>query len=1038
METTRFPKSRGIVWLLAFMLVFPAFGFFPAPEAHAAVSGDYTYTVSGGKATITGYFGGDETVVIPSVLGGYPVVRIGEYAFCDAYGVSRVVFPDSVAGIGEGAFMFNETLNSVRFGSGLISIGDNAFYYTGLGSLTIPGSVISIGDCAFQDCYNLETVRLGSGVVSIGREAFAGGSKLTAINVDPKNRVYSSLNGVLFNKNRTQLIQYPAGKTSVTYTIPAGVSTIGECAFEGSRLTGVTIPNGVTAINDGAFAFGGLYGVNIPDSVKHLGDFAFYDCINLIGVSIGSGVTSIAENAFVFCFGVQSFMVSGGNPSFSCAGGVLFNKDKSELLLYPAGKTSAAYAVPGSVAAIGKYAFMGSQKLTSVTIPDSVVSIGEGAFYDCPKLSGVDLGNGVASIGRGAFAYCMRLARVDIPDSVTEIGDSAFEGCSMLAEAVIGNSVSDIGEYAFAYCEKLARIAIPDGVDSLGAGAFACCTGLRRALIGDGLINIPESAFDECTALRTVKLGGNLTSVGDWAFANCESLTSVTIPEAVQSVGYAAFMNCGSLSAAYFTGHAPRTQMYLFSGCRPGFAIYRLKGKTGFTNPWKGHPTAVFDPTFSHAVTFSLNGASGVPPAAQTLYDGVKAIKPGDPSSGGYVFKGWYGNAACTGPAWDFFDPVRSDVTLYAKWAPLAPTRPEGLKAASVACDRIQLSWGASKYAGGYIVYRTSRSGKILAKAATVTGKRSCTVSGLTCGSTYYFRVRAFRKTGASVKYSAYTPTVSVKPVPAAPDVQTALGPSMSVRLSWKAVGGATRYEIYRADSKTGRYSRIGSTSLLRYRDAHCTPGARYFYKVRAVRKSGSRTTAGKFSAPVSQKLALKTPSAVAHSKDYRTVRLEWSTVQAADGYEIFRKTSSKGKYIKIATVSSGNYARLDKGLTTGRAYTYKVRAFQKVGKNKVYGAFCAPVTAKPVPSAPKNLTVTRISPTRLKTAWDPVLGAAKYEVRRCASLTGTYAAVAETASCAFTDGGLDEGRKYYYKVRAYRTVGGVKVYGPYCAPDSP
>ena len=1002
-------KSRVVHFVLVLVLMLAVFNMNPASTVHAAQSGDYTYSISDGQATIEWYQGWDSTVNIPATLGGYPVTKIGNYAF-EFGSFTKVSIPDSVVSIGEGAFFACENLTGVSLGSGLLSIGEGAFYGCSFTKVTIPNNVISIGESAFASCNSLTGVSLGSGVTSIGYQSFTS-DNLAAFTVNANNRAFASQDGVLFNKDKTQLIQYPAGKTGASYTIPAGVATIGECAFCGcSRLTGV----------------------NIPDSVTAIGEYSFWGCAKLTGVSIGSGVTSIDENAFVYCDLLSALTVSADNAVYASQSGVVFNKAKTQLILYPAGRSNASYTVPGGVTAIGNFAFYGCGKLTSATMPDSVTDIGEGAFGDCIKLESVNLGNGLTRIGGSAFMYCLSLTGVAIPDSVTSIGDFAFAECYKLAQADIGTGVTDIGEYAFAYCESLTAIVVPDSVTGLGESAFEECVKLASAEIGDGVIRIEQFAFAGCSGLSGVSLGSGITEIGDFAFIYCQSLSGITILENVTGIGSMAFYGCESLSASYFMGNAPKASLDTFAKCGPYFTSYYLSGKTGFTNPWKGHPTAVFDPGASYTVAFSLGGASGTPPDAQTVYDGVKAQKPKNPARNGYTFSGWYADAACAGAAWDFSDPVTADTTLYAKWTPLPPTTPSSAKAASASHDSLKLTWGASSFASGYEIYRTSSGGTIYSKIATVTGTRTYTVSGLTCGTAYYYKVRAYRDTGTSKKYSGYSSVMSAEPVPQAPgSVKTALAPNISVNVSWGAVSGATKYEVWRATSKTGAYTLLTTTASTGYTNTGCMPGKTYYYKVRAYKTAGSVKVYGGYSPAVSRTMKLATPVSAAISETYNSVRVEWNAQPAASGYEVWRATSAGGTYAKIYTGASGSCIRhTDTGLTTNKTYYYKVRAYQKVGQDKAYGNFSPVVSAKPVPSAPADISVVRLSPTSVKVDWDPVAGTTKYEVRRSATKAGTFVPVGETAVSVYYNTGLPADEKYYYKVRAYRLVGTTKVYG--------
>lgn len=235
----------------------------------------------------------------------------------------------------------------------------------------------------------------------------------------------------------------------------------------------VTFASVVTSIGDWAF-YGctQLTGVTIPSTVKSIGKYAFYGT-SLISITIPKGVTSIGGNAFTGCKSMTGISVNKDNAKYSSENGVLFNKKKTGLIQYPAGKTDSAYAVPSSVKTIGNSAFSYCEALTKATLPKSVTSISSWAFYGCHALTTLTLGAGVTSIGEEAFAWCTKLIKVTIPDSVISLGKRAFYACYALTNVTVGAGVTSIGDEAFAWCASLSSATIVNSKTVMGKQLFS-------------------------------------------------------------------------------------------------------------------------------------------------------------------------------------------------------------------------------------------------------------------------------------------------------------------------------------------------------------------------------------------------------------------------------------------------------------------------------------------------------------------------------------------------------------------------------------
>ena len=241
------------------------------------------------------------------------------------------------------------------------------------------------------------------------------------------------------------------GLTSVT--LPEGLTSIDGAAFsECTALRSISFPAGLTSIGDSAFSYcTALRSISFPAGLTSIGEWAFSDCTGMRSVFFPEGLTEIGEHAFSGCTWLKSFSVAKENANYSSdANGILFNKQKTELIRYPCGRIG-SYTIPNSVTVIGNVAFSGCTELTSVTFPDGLTSIGEEAFTDCAGLTSVTLPDGLTSIGDYAFCDCTGLTSVTFPNGLTSIGEGAFEDCSRLISVVIPDSVVQIGTAAFGF-----------------------------------------------------------------------------------------------------------------------------------------------------------------------------------------------------------------------------------------------------------------------------------------------------------------------------------------------------------------------------------------------------------------------------------------------------------------------------------------------------------------------------------------------------------------------------------------------------------
>ena len=245
----------------------------------------YTVTdVVANTAEVTGYESGlagevDIPATITYASKTYTVTSIGKRAFEECEAITTVTIPEGVTNIGLNAFYGCTALTAVTIPNSMTSIEEKAFYgCKALEAITIPAGMTSIGYSAFYGCTALTAVTIPASVTSIENLVFGNCTSLTQINVDAANTVYSSENGVLFNKDKTTLICYPAGKPETDYTVPDGVTTIGENAFAYAIFTQITLPESLTAIEY----------------------YAFYDCTALTQMTVLATVPPTVASHYVF------------------------------------------------------------------------------------------------------------------------------------------------------------------------------------------------------------------------------------------------------------------------------------------------------------------------------------------------------------------------------------------------------------------------------------------------------------------------------------------------------------------------------------------------------------------------------------------------------------------------------------------------------------------------------------------------------------------------------------------------------------------
>ena len=477
-----------------FVLLAAALSFAWGLRADTATFDGYTYTysVTDGKATIgssnawttavspkpTGH------VVVPSSLGGFPVVGIGKRAFSSCFILEGVTIPEGVTAIGEDAFAYCYKLEDVTIPEGVVAIGEYAFVHCSkLEGVTIPESVTTIGQYAFQRCRGLKSVHISD---------LAKWCQIKFGNSDA-NPLYQAHELYLNGEHVTELV------------ISEGVTSIGAYAFVGcSGLTGVTIPDGVTTIGAGAFlGCNGLMELLLPGSIVRIDSSAFSGCSGLTEVEIPHGVKAIGGSVFSDCSNLTKITVEPGNENYVSQNGLLLTKDGKTLLQ----GVNGVVVIPSSVTRINNFAFSGRGGLTQVTIPNGIREIGWFAFSGCDSLTEVVIPSSVVNIEPRAFVSS-GLTSIAVEEGnefyssrngmlLTKDGTTLIQGVN--GEVEFPPCVRMIGEMAFMECSGLTRLVIPDSVTNIASKAFAYYRGLTDAWLPRHLEGkFSANVFEDC------------------------------------------------------------------------------------------------------------------------------------------------------------------------------------------------------------------------------------------------------------------------------------------------------------------------------------------------------------------------------------------------------------------------------------------------------------------------------------------------------------------------------------------------------------
>lgn len=638
-------------------------------------------------------------------------------------------------------------------------------------------------------------------------------------------------------------------------------------------------------------------------------------------------------------------------------------------------------------------------KLTSVTLPEGITELRASAFQGCTALTSITLPESVTTIGGSAFFGCTALAEISLPDSVTEIGRDAFRECTALTEIVLPESLAELGSCAFFDCTNLTEIHLPASLTYIGAQPFGGCSNLKGIWVDE---NNPKYIHDrygvlyskDMTTLKEAPgalegdyvIPESVTQISDMAFYGCANLTSVQMPDTVQWLGLGTFQNCTSLSKINLSENTYEVPMDAFVNCSSLEEI---------TIP--ASVTLVFPDAFKGCTGLKAVYFEGDAPVGEVSGDAFPGISA----------KAYYT------PNETWTEKNRQRVSTSLDWVIPQLEAPKVDESNVSSTGKIKLKWNAIEGAESYEIYRRAGKTGSYKKLAT-TESNAYTDKDTTPGTVYYYKVKAIHENpDMNSEFSAAVGQTCDLPRPKLKDVTNSEGP---IVVRWSKVEGAKEYAVYRATTKDGPYTKIGTSSGSHLTVKKSNPGTLYYFKIKAIHENSNANSAwseiltcpGKLAAP-------NLYGRESNVKDTGCIKLTWEAREGAEGYEIIRRVNKKGEYEPYATTKDNFF--IDTDVTPGIVYEYRARSIHSDSRaNSGYGSSAGQTCDLPRPVVKES---NDPSTGKVKLKWDKIEGAESYKIYRRVGKTGSYELLTSTESTSYTDKNTTPGTVYYYKVQA-------------------
>lgn len=570
-----------------------------------------------------------------------------ELIFIPAGRTGNVVIPGDVKSIGESAFTGSK-IQSVTIPSSVNNIGVRAFenskYLTDIYFNVDEGDELMVGEGAFNGCTALKSLTIPARYTAFSPEVLGDNASIENISVAEDHETYSSVNGLLCNKEGDTLIYCPAGRRGAL-RIPSGIRTIGEEAFKDcANLTSLVIPAFVTKIEDNAFenckkltsvTFAGgnslgnalTVGANAflnceslskvtfenNSNVVALGDGSFSGCSKLTSIKIPATVRNMTAGLFTGCENLVTVEVDENNQYFAAKDNVLYDKEFKRIMYYSSNKAEKTFALPETVETIDANLFKNNVVLEKVIIGKNIKEIGASAFESCANLTTVVFitgGTETLTIGEKAFASCSAFKGIYLADSADAEESEYVAGTPSTLKAISAKAFNK---------SRLEVLVISEGVEEIGASAFEDVTVLTSVSLPASLKVVGASAFKYVNTLETIEIaeGSVLETIGETAFSDL-AITTFTVPKTVTTIAERAFAYNSDLTEFLF--EEGRTETVVL-----GTSVFSGTGLTSIVLPAEltevtyDTSTGYLETTFDGAS--SLSDIQNMPASDKYLYD---------------------------------------------------------------------------------------------------------------------------------------------------------------------------------------------------------------------------------------------------------------------------------------------------------------------------------------------------------------------------------------------------------------------------------